>query len=95
MFPVAKQCHPEDCLTGVLRPAHLAQFHLSPPHSQGRQGDILSGRCELQHAHWYCTDECVKTAEFTFLEMSASLVRTIPPRGPRSVLCVVVVATWQ
>ena len=35
-----------------------------------------------------------KTAELIFLAMSSSLVRIMPPRGPRSVLCVVVVTTW-
>jgi hypothetical protein len=29
-----------------------------------------------------------------FFAMSSSLVSTMPPRGPRSVLCVVVVTTW-
>ena len=32
-----------------------------------------------------------KTAEFIFLAISSSLVRIMPPRGPRSDLCVVVV----
>ena len=35
-----------------------------------------------------------KIAELIFLAMSSSLVRIMPPRGPRSVLCVVVVTTW-
>ena len=34
-----------------------------------------------------------KMAEFTFLAIASSLVRIMPPRGPRKVLCVVVVAT--
>jgi hypothetical protein len=29
-----------------------------------------------------------------FLAMSSSFDRIMPPRGPRSVLCVVVVTTW-
>ena len=37
----------------------------------------------------------ITIAELNFLAKSASFVRIIPPRGPRSVLCVVVVATWQ
>ncbi len=36
-----------------------------------------------------------KTAEFSFFARSSSFVRIMPPRGPRRVLCVVVVATWQ
>src|SRR4029453_13668539 len=35
-----------------------------------------------------------KTAELTFLAMSASLVRITPPRGPPRVLCVVLVTMW-
>ena len=35
-----------------------------------------------------------KIAELIFFAMSSSLVRIMPPRGPRSVLCVVVVTTW-
>ena len=34
-----------------------------------------------------------KIAELTFLAISSLFVRIMPPRGPRSVLCVVVVAT--
>ena len=34
-----------------------------------------------------------KIAELIFLAISSSLVRIMPPRGPRSVLCVVVVTT--
>lgn len=34
------------------------------------------------------------TAELIFLARAASLVRMTPPRGPPSVLCVVVVVTW-
>ena len=34
------------------------------------------------------------TAELIFLAMSSSSVSTMPPRGPRSVLWVVVVTTW-
>ncbi|MNI75411.1 hypothetical protein D3C73_1315590 [compost metagenome] len=35
-----------------------------------------------------------KTAELIFLPKSRSLDRIMPPRGPRRVLCVVVVTTW-
>ena len=35
-----------------------------------------------------------KMAELTFFAIASSSVRIMPPRGPRSVLCVVVVATW-
>jgi hypothetical protein len=35
-----------------------------------------------------------ETAELIFLAMASSSVSTMPPRGPRSVLCVVVVTTW-
>jgi hypothetical protein len=38
-------------------------------------------------------DEIRKMAELTFFAIPSSLVRIMPPRGPRSVLCVVVVAT--
>src|SRR5438445_591754 len=34
------------------------------------------------------------TAELIFLPMSGSVDSTMPPRGPRRVLCVVVVTTW-
>ena len=34
------------------------------------------------------------TAELIFFAITSSSVRIIPPRGPRSVLCVVVVTTW-
>ena len=35
-----------------------------------------------------------KTLRLIALDSSSSLVRIIPPRGPRRVLCVVVVTTW-
>ena len=35
-----------------------------------------------------------KTAELIFLAIAGSLDRMTPPRGPPSVLCVVVVVTW-
>ena len=34
-------------------------------------------------------------AELNFLASASSFVKIMPPRGPRRVLCVVVVATWQ
>jgi hypothetical protein len=51
----------------------------------GLGGDDMHQRPALQAG---------EDAELIFLAMSSSLVRIMPPRGPRSDLCVVVVVTW-
>ena len=64
---------------------------------------LKSGRSASPNATALAAITCIKgppwipgkIAELNFFAKSASFVRIIPPLGPRSVLCVVVVATWQ